>query len=98
MVRSESIVHGKFSEIYHDERTIFEGMDNPFPAARYHSLIVGKKSLPDFIETSAWTEDGIIMGIRRKHINVEEVQFHPESILTKDGKKLLRNFLKTCKS
>lgn len=98
VVRSERVVHGKVSEIYHDERTIFEGMDNPFPAARYHSLIVEKKGLPDCFETSAWTEDGIIMGIRHKRLNVEGVQFHPESILTWDGRKLLRNFLKTCKS
>ena len=79
---------------YHDGKTIFHGIENPFIATRYHSLIVEKESLPDCLEISARTEDGLIMGIRHKLFNVEGVQFHPESILTKTGKQILNNFLK----
>jgi len=87
-------VHGKTSLIYHDGKTIFEGVENPFTATRYHSLIVERETLPSVFEVSAQTEDGIIMGIRHKEFLVEGVQFHPESILTGEGKKILRNFLK----
>lgn len=93
VVRAERLMHGKTSLVYHDGKTIFEGLDNPFPAARYHSLIVKKETLPDCLEVSAWTEEGEIMAIRHKTLPVEGVQFHPESILTTPGKQLLRNFI-----
>ncbi len=86
-------VHGKTSEIFHDNKTIFEGIKNPFIATRYHSLIAKKDSLPDDLEVSAWTNEEIIMGVRHKEKFVEGIQFHPESILTVEGKKILRNFL-----
>jgi para-aminobenzoate synthetase component II len=93
VVRAERLMHGKTSMVYHDGKTIFAGLENPFPAARYHSLIVKKESLPDCLEVSAWTEEGEIMAIRHKTLSVEGVQFHPESILTTSGKQLLRNFI-----
>ena len=93
VVRASQLVHGKASEIYHDGRTIFEGLETRFKAGRYHSLIVERDSLPDCFEVSATTSDGIIMGIRHRTFKVEGVQFHPESILTEGGKKLLTNFL-----
>jgi anthranilate synthase/aminodeoxychorismate synthase-like glutamine amidotransferase len=92
VVRGETPVHGKTSEIFHDERTIFAGIPNPFTATRYHSLVV-RPELPPCLEKSAWTEDGIIMALRHLHYVVEGVQFHPESILTSAGKDILRNFL-----
>ncbi len=95
IVRANRIMHGKTSEIHHDGKTIFKGLDNPFTATRYHSLIVEKESLPDCFEISAWTDQNEIMGIRHKEFKLEGVQFHPESILTALGKKLLANFLKT---
>lgn len=94
IIRSYEIMHGKTSLIYHDGKTIFTGLPNPFEATRYHSLIVEKETLPDCLIVSAWTLNGIIMGIRHKEFKVEGVQFHPESILTKVGKDLLKNFLK----
>ncbi len=93
IVRAERLMHGKTSMIFHDSKTLFEGLPNPFEATRYHSLIVQKNSLPECFEISAWTEEGEIMGIRHKEYIVEGVQFHPESILTVEGKNLLRNFL-----
>jgi anthranilate synthase/aminodeoxychorismate synthase-like glutamine amidotransferase len=87
-------MHGKTSMIHHDGRTIFAGLQNPFEATRYHSLIIKRETLPAVLEVSAWTDDGIIMGVRHKQHKVEGVQFHPESILTGVGKDLLRNFLK----
>jgi anthranilate synthase/aminodeoxychorismate synthase-like glutamine amidotransferase len=87
------IKHGKSSPIHHDGRGVFKGLQNPFPAVRYHSLAVEEKSLPDCLEVSARTDNGIIMGIRHKEYQVEGVQFHPESIMTKVGKDLLKNFL-----
>ncbi|MBN1385283.1 MAG: aminodeoxychorismate/anthranilate synthase component II [Elusimicrobia bacterium] len=95
IIHARRLMHGKTSLIYHDGKTIFKGLKNPFEATRYHSLIVEKKSLPKCFEISAWTKKGEIMGIRIKTLNscVEGIQFHPESILTKLGKKLLRNFL-----
>lgn len=93
VIRAERLMHGKTSLVYHDGKTIFEGLENPFPAARYHSLIVKKETLPDCLEVSAWTEEGEIMAIRHKTLPVEGVQFHPESILTTPGKQLLRNFI-----
>ena len=86
-------VHGKTSEIYHDGKTIFEGIENPFTATRYHSLVANKETLPSCLEISAWTEDELIMGVRHKELRVEGIQFHPESILTVEGKKILKNFI-----
>lgn len=93
VIRAPYLMHGKTSEIIHDSRTIFEGLKNPFTATRYHSLIVDRETLPDPLEVSAETEDGLIMGLRHKILDVEGVQFHPESILTREGKQLLKNFL-----
>ncbi len=93
VVRAPEIVHGKTSWIYHDGRTIFKGLSNPFEATRYHSLIVAREGLPECLEVSAWTENGLIMGLRHREYPIEGVQFHPESILTVEGKALLRNFL-----
>ncbi len=93
VVRASSLVHGKTSQIFHDSESIFKGIENPLTATRYHSLIVDRKSLPDCLTISAETDDGIIMGIRHKEHPVEGVQFHPESILTTEGKRLLLNFL-----
>jgi len=93
IVRADQIWHGKTSMIHHNGREIFRGLPNPFEATRYHSLIVRRESLPDCLEITAWTDDGIIMGLRHKEYPVWGVQFHPESILTAVGKDLLRNFL-----
>ena len=89
-----TIMHGKISDVHHDGKTIFEGLPQPFVATRYHSLLVERSSLPKCLEISAETEDGIIMGLRHQDHQVEGVQFHPESILTAEGKNLLGNFLK----
>jgi anthranilate synthase/aminodeoxychorismate synthase-like glutamine amidotransferase len=94
IVRAQRLMHGKTSMINHDGKTIFEGLPNPFEATRYHSLVIKKETLPDCLEITAWTDIGEIMGVRHKDFIVEGVQFHPESILTKVGKDLLRNFLK----
>lgn len=94
IVGSKRIMHGKTSMIYHDNKTIYKGIENPFIATRYHSLIVERQSLPDCLEISAWTENGEIMGVRHKEYPIEGVQFHPESILTKLGLEILENFLK----
>jgi para-aminobenzoate synthetase component 2 len=94
VVRAPSLVHGKASEVCHDGKTIFEGLEYRFKAGRYHSLMVERESLPACLEVSATTPDGIIMGLRHREMKVEGVQFHPESILTPEGKKLLANFLK----
>ena len=93
VIRAPEVWHGKISEISHDGRTIFNGLPKPFIATRYHSLIVERETLPECFEISAWTDDGIIMGLRHKSHPTEGVQFHPESILTAEGKKLLKNFL-----
>ncbi|HIE50133.1 MAG TPA: aminodeoxychorismate/anthranilate synthase component II [Armatimonadetes bacterium] len=93
VVRAPRLMHGKTSLIYHDGRTIFAGLPNPFEAVRYHSLIVERETLPDCLEITAWTDWNEIMGLRHKALPVEGVQFHPESILTKPGLDLLRNFL-----
>ena len=94
VTRSRELVHGKASEICHDGRTIFEGLEHRFKAGRYHSLIVDGESIPDCLEVSATTPEGVVMGIRHRELKVEGVQFQPESILTDGGKKLLANFLK----
>jgi anthranilate synthase component 2 len=88
------IKHGKTSLIHHDNKGVFSGIPNPFPAVRYHSLAVKRDSLPECLEVSAWTENDIIMGLRHKKYQVEGVQFHPESIMTGAGKDILGNFLK----
>lgn len=93
IVRAPRIMHGKTSPIMHDGRTLYEGLGNPFAAGRYHSLIVERVSLPACLEVSAETREGEIMGLRHRHAPVEGVQFHPESILTPGGKRLLKNFL-----
>src|SRR5215469_14561182 len=93
VVRAGRLMHGKTSPIVHDSRTIFSGLPSPFAAIRYHSLLVEPDSLPEPLEVSAWTAEGEIMGLRHKHLAVEGVQFHPESILTRHGKDLLKNFL-----
>ena len=94
VVRAPQLMHGKASEVSHDGRTIFDGLSDRFMAGRYHSLIVERESLPQCLEISASTSDGIIMGVRHRELKVEGVQFHPESILTSEGKRLLANFLK----
>jgi para-aminobenzoate synthetase component II len=94
VVRAPTLVHGKSSEICHDGKTIFEGLEYRFQAGRYHSLVVERETLPDCLEISATTPDGVIMGLRHRKMKVEGVQFHPESILTTEGKKLLSNFLR----
>jgi anthranilate synthase/aminodeoxychorismate synthase-like glutamine amidotransferase len=93
VIRAPHLMHGKTSEIQHDGKTIFAGLPNPFPATRYHSLIVERGTLPACLEISASTSDGLIMGLRHREMKVEGVQFHPESILTHPGKQLLGNFL-----
>jgi len=94
VIRAPYLMHGKTSMIHHDGRTVFAGLPNPFEATRYHSLIIKRETMPAVLEVSAWTDDGIVMGVRHKQLKVEGVQFHPESILTNAGKDLLRNFLK----
>jgi anthranilate synthase/aminodeoxychorismate synthase-like glutamine amidotransferase len=93
VVSAPTLMHGKTSEIHHDGRTIFSGLENPFVATRYHSLIVASSSLPRCLEITARTQDGIIMGLRHREFAIEGVQFHPESILTTAGKRLLSNFV-----
>lgn len=93
VVHAGTLVHGKTSMIHHDGKTIFGGIPNPFVATRYHSLIVDRETLPECFEISAETQDGLIMAIRHRELPVEGVQFHPESILTSEGKAILRNFV-----
>lgn len=95
VVRAERLMHGKTSPIYHDGKTIYNGLEQPFTATRYHSLIVKKETLPDVLEVTAWTEEDEIMGLRHKTLPIEGVQFHPESIMTTAGKQLLQNFIQT---
>ena len=89
------IMHGKTSLVHHDGRGLFQGLDSPFEAIRYHSLAVYREGLPDELEVTAWTDGGLIMGVRHREHPIEGVQFHPESIMTKVGKDILRNFLRT---
>ena len=97
IVHAREIMHGKTSPVYHADTGVFSGLDNPFTATRYHSLVIEKESLPDCLEITAWTEkDGEmdeIMGVRHRELDVQGVQFHPESILTEHGHDMLRNFL-----
>src|SRR4051794_17200671 len=97
VIRAKNLMHGKTSEVQHDGKTIFKGLSSPMTATRYHSLIVAEQALPAELEVSAWTKekDGtrVIMGLRHREFDVEGVQFHPESVLTAEGKKLVRNFV-----
>ncbi|MBK9303792.1 MAG: aminodeoxychorismate/anthranilate synthase component II [bacterium] len=94
VVRAERVMHGKTSRIYNDGRTLYEGLSNPFEATRYHSLIAREESLPAALEVSAFTSEGEIMGVRHRAHPIEGVQFHPESILTREGPALFANFLR----
>jgi len=98
VIHAKSIMHGKTSLVYHHDKGVFKGLNNPFTATRYHSLVIEQSSLPDCLEVTAWTQDEAgnideIMGVRHKTLDIEGVQFHPESILTEHGHDLLRNFL-----
>jgi anthranilate synthase/aminodeoxychorismate synthase-like glutamine amidotransferase len=93
VVRADRLMHGKTSPIHHHGASVFAGMPSPFEATRYHSLIVKRETLPDCLEITAWTAEGEIMGLRHREFPVHGVQFHPESILTRDGKRMLANFL-----
>lgn len=93
VVRADRLMHGKTSMIYHDGKEIFAGLENPFEATRYHSLIIKPETFPDDLTVTAWTDQDEIMGVRHKKYPIWGVQFHPESILTKEGKKLLSNFI-----
>jgi anthranilate synthase/aminodeoxychorismate synthase-like glutamine amidotransferase len=93
VVRADRLMHGKTSPIHHDGSSVFKDMPNPFDATRYHSLIVEKASLPDCLRVTAWTAEGEIMGLAHKDLPVFGVQFHPESVLTQEGMKLMQNFL-----
>jgi anthranilate synthase/aminodeoxychorismate synthase-like glutamine amidotransferase len=97
VIRAERIMHGKTSHIRSDGKTIYRGLPNPFVAGRYHSLIVEKKSIPDCLMVTAETEEGEVMGIRHREYPVEGIQFHPESILTPHGKRIIKNFLESLK-
>ncbi|MFA6162728.1 MAG: aminodeoxychorismate/anthranilate synthase component II [Methylobacter sp.] len=98
IIHAKSIMHGKTSPVYHNNVGVFKGLKNPFTATRYHSLVIEQETLPDCLEITAWTQDAAgkldeIMGVRHKQLDIEGVQFHPESILTEHGHDLLRNFL-----
>ena len=93
VVRAPKVMHGKLSAIHHNGQGVFAGLPNPFLATRYHSLIVRRDDLPACLSITAWTDDGLIMGLRHRDYPVQGVQFHPESIMTEAGKELLRNFL-----
>ena len=93
VVRAPKLMHGKTSEVHHDGRSVFAGLPSPFTATRYHSRVVARETVPECLEVTAWTEDGVVMGLRHREHALEGVQFHPESILTTVGKDLLRNFL-----
>ncbi len=93
VINSGIVVHGKTSEIKHDGKTIYKGIDNPFTAARYHSLIIKKDTIPDFLDITAQTDDGTVMGVRHRDYPLEGIQFHPESFLTPCGMKILENFI-----
>ena len=93
VIRADRLMHGKTSPMIHEGKSVFKGLPSPFDATRYHSLIIERESIPDCLEITAWTAEGEIMGVQHKQHPVHGVQFHPESILTVEGKKLLQNFL-----
>ncbi|MGI0486504.1 anthranilate synthase component II [Pantanalinema rosaneae CENA516] len=94
VVAAPVLMHGKVSPVHHTNTGVFQGLENPLTATRYHSLVIERESLPDVLEVTAWVDDGTIMGVRHRHYpHVQGVQFHPESVLTMSGKQLLRNFL-----
>ncbi|MCH9771020.1 aminodeoxychorismate/anthranilate synthase component II [Methylophilaceae bacterium] len=93
IIHAQTIMHGKTSQIFHENTGVFNGIKSPFTATRYHSLVIDKKSLPDCFDITAWTDDNEIMGIKHKDLLIEGVQFHPESILSEYGHDLLKNFL-----
>src|SRR3989338_4970864 len=93
IVQAKKLMHGKTSKVYHNKKDIFKSIDNPFEATRYHSLVINRKTLPEPLELTAWTKDDEIMGVRHKNFPLWGVQFHPESILTKSGMAILKNFL-----
>ncbi len=93
IIHAKQLMHGKTSPIFHHNKGVFRGLPNPFIATRYHSLVIERATLPDCLEITAWTEDDEIMGIRHKTLNIEGIQFHPESILSEHGHDMLRNFL-----
>ncbi|MCF7816759.1 MAG: aminodeoxychorismate/anthranilate synthase component II [Kiritimatiellales bacterium] len=93
VIRADRLMHGKTSPMIHEGESVFKGLPSPFDATRYHSLIIERKSIPDCLKITAWTAEGEIMGVQHKQHPVHGVQFHPESILTVEGKKLLQNFL-----
>ena len=94
IIQARTLMHGKTSRIYHQGQGVFQGLDNPFQATRYHSLVIAKESCPKVLDITAWVEDGAIMGVRHREFpHLQGVQFHPESILTTAGKPLLKNFL-----
>ena len=95
VVRAAELMHGKPSPIYHTGKGVFAGLENPFPATRYHSLVIDRATCPEVLEVTAWVEDGTIMGVQhRQYPHLQGVQFHPESVLTQDGHALLANFLR----
>ena len=98
IIRAKTLMHGKTSKIYHDRKGLFEGISNPFEATRYHSLVIEKETLPDCLKVTARSDDDLIMAVAHKTLPVYGVQFHPESILTQEGKKLLNNFLQLGKN
>lgn len=93
VIRAERLMHGKTSPVFHNDAPLFSGIESPFTATRYHSLIVERETLPELFEITAWTEEGEIMAIRHRTLPIEGVQFHPEAIMTIDGKQLLKNFI-----
>lgn len=93
IVRADRLMHGKTSMVHHDGKGVFQGIENPFEATRYHSLVIRRETMPDCLETTAWTGDDEIMGVRHREYLIEGIQFHPESILTKAGMDILRNFI-----
>ncbi|MEI6126962.1 MAG: hypothetical protein WCQ99_10475 [Pseudomonadota bacterium] len=93
MIKAKRIMHGKISSIFHKNRGLFKGLTNPFDATRYHSLILESDSLPECFKVTAWTDHNEIMGIRHKKYFIEGIQFHPESVLTLQGKMMLKNFI-----
>ncbi|MDQ1356830.1 MAG: anthranilate synthase component [Acidimicrobiaceae bacterium] len=96
VVRAGAVMHGKTSMVHHDGRGVLAGLPDPFQATRYHSLVVDRDSVPDVLEVTAWTDDGTIMGLRHRELPIEGVQFHPESILTEEGHRLIANWLALC--